>query len=103
MKISIHFEQNLKLSSLATRKTVFGANATALLLFFVATLFSFWFQWQSKSVAPSDKAIAKNAFFQGILPPEEVTIVWPFLSDPEAEPNEYWLLVWTLYGLCHSP
>jgi hypothetical protein len=45
----------------------------------------------------------KNAFCQGALPPEEVTIVRPPLGDPEAEPNEYWLLLRTLYGLCCSP
>jgi hypothetical protein len=62
MRISILFEPNLGLSSLATTKTVSGANATALLPFFVATLFGFWFQWQLRSVAPSAKVIAKTQF-----------------------------------------
>jgi hypothetical protein len=41
----------------------------------------------------------KNAFCQGILPPEEVTIVQPPSGDPDADPQEYWLLLRTLYGL----
>ena len=45
----------------------------------------------------------KNAFCQGILPPEEVTIVRPPSGDPDAAKDEYWLLQKTLYGLQHSP
>ncbi len=45
----------------------------------------------------------KNAFCQGVLPDNEITIVRPPSGDPEAEPNEYWLLLCTLYGLCWSP
>jgi hypothetical protein len=45
----------------------------------------------------------KIAFCQGVLPPNEVTIVRPPSGDLEAEPNEYWLLLRTLYGLCRSP
>ena len=45
----------------------------------------------------------KNAFCQGILPPEETTIVRPPSGDPDADPNEYWLLLKTLYGLRRSP
>jgi hypothetical protein len=45
----------------------------------------------------------KNAFCQGILPPEEVTIVRSPSGDPKAEPNEYWLLLRMLYGLRRSP
>ena len=41
----------------------------------------------------------KNAFCQGVLPPEETTIVRPPSGDPDADPNEYWLLLKTLYGL----
>ncbi len=44
-----------------------------------------------------------NAFCQGILPPGEVTIVRPPSGDPEAAPDEYWLLKRTLYGLRRSP
>ncbi len=29
----------------------------------------------------------KNAFCNGVLPPEEVTIVRPLLSDPSTKPN----------------
>ena len=45
----------------------------------------------------------KNAFCQGVLPPEEITIVWPPSGDPDAAKDEYWLLQKTLYGLRRSP
>ena len=45
----------------------------------------------------------KNAFCQGILPPEEITIVRPPSGDPDAAKDEYWLLQKTLYGLRRSP
>ncbi len=45
----------------------------------------------------------KNAFCQGILPPEETTIVQPPFGNPDAGKDEYWLLLKTLYGLCRSP
>ncbi len=44
-----------------------------------------------------------NAFCQGILPPEEVTIVCLPSADPNAAKDEYWLLQKTLYGLQRSP
>jgi hypothetical protein len=45
----------------------------------------------------------KNAFCQGVLPEEEITIVWTPSGDPEVQPHEYWLLLCILYGLCQSP
>ncbi len=45
----------------------------------------------------------KNAFCQGILPPDEVAIVKPPIGDPNAKKDEYWLLKRMLYGLCRSP
>ncbi len=45
----------------------------------------------------------KNAFCQGILPADEVTIVRPPAGAPDVDPNEYWLLLRTLYGLRRSP
>jgi hypothetical protein len=45
----------------------------------------------------------KNAFCQGILPPEEITIIRPPSGDPDAAKDKYWLLQKTLYGLRHSP
>jgi hypothetical protein len=45
----------------------------------------------------------KNAFCQGILPADEITIVKPPIGDPDAEKDEYWLLKRTLYGLRRSP
>jgi hypothetical protein len=39
----------------------------------------------------------KNAFCNGDLPPDEVTIIRPPSGDPDAKPNEYWLLRKTLY------
>jgi hypothetical protein len=45
----------------------------------------------------------KNAFCQGILPPDEITIVKPPIGDPDKKKDEYWLLKRTLYGLQRSP
>ncbi len=45
----------------------------------------------------------KNAFCQGILPVDEITIVRPPPGDPEANPQEFRLLQCTLYGLRRSP
>jgi hypothetical protein len=45
----------------------------------------------------------KNAFCQGILLPEEITIIRPLAGDPDADPNQYWLLQRTIYGLRCSP
>jgi len=52
---------------------------------------------------PLRQGDCKNAFCQGILPPDEITIVLPLSGDPESDPNKYWLLLWTLYGLRRSP
>ena len=41
----------------------------------------------------------KNAFCQGVLSPEEITIVRPPSGDPDAAKDKYWLLQKTLYGL----
>ncbi len=45
----------------------------------------------------------KNAFCQGILPLEEITIARPPSGDPDAAKDEYWLLQKTLYRLRRSP
>jgi hypothetical protein len=45
----------------------------------------------------------KNAFCQGVLPLEETTIVRPPSGNPDADHQEYWLLLKTLYGLRRSP
>jgi hypothetical protein len=45
----------------------------------------------------------KNAFCQGILPADDVTIVKPPIGDPDAEKDKYWLLKRTLYSLCCNP
>jgi hypothetical protein len=45
----------------------------------------------------------KNAFCQGILPNDKITIVKPPIGDPDARKDEYWLLKRTLYGLWRSP
>jgi hypothetical protein len=44
----------------------------------------------------------KNAFCQGILPDDKITIIKPPIGDPDATKNKYWLLKRTLYGLQHS-
>ena len=38
----------------------------------------------------------KNAFCNGDLPPEEVTVVRPPKGDPTAKKNKFWLLKKTL-------
>ena len=45
----------------------------------------------------------KNVFCQGILSPEETTIVRPPSGDSDAGKDEFWLLLKTLYGLHRSP
>lgn len=45
----------------------------------------------------------KNAFCQGVLPNDKITIVKPPIGDPGAGKDEYWLLKKTLYGLRRSP
>jgi hypothetical protein len=45
----------------------------------------------------------KNAFCQGILPPDKISIVCPPSGNPKATHDEYWLLKRTLYGLWRSP
>jgi hypothetical protein len=45
----------------------------------------------------------KNAFCQGILPDNKITIVKPPIGDPNAQKDQYWLLQRTFYGLRRSP
>ncbi len=52
---------------------------------------------------PLSQGNCKNMFCQGILPPDKITILCPPSGDPEAAPDEYWLLKRTLYGLYCSP
>jgi hypothetical protein len=52
---------------------------------------------------PLRQGNCKNAFCQDILPPDEINIVCPPLSNPNADPKEYWFLLRTIYGLWWSP
>jgi hypothetical protein len=52
-----------------------------------------------KHRCPLRQGVCKNAVCQGILPDNEVTIIRPPAGAPDVDPNEYWLLLWTLYGL----
>jgi hypothetical protein len=52
---------------------------------------------------PLSRGDCKNAFCQGILPPEKIRIVHPPSGDPEAASQEDLLLLCTLNGLRHSP
>jgi hypothetical protein len=52
---------------------------------------------------PLRQGDCKNTFCQGILLPDEITIVRPPSGDPKAAPDKYWLLKCTLYSLRHSP
>jgi hypothetical protein len=87
----------------AIGNTATGLKATALRPFFDSTASVSWLVCPLNIVGPSNRAIAKNAFCQGILPAEETTIVRPPSGDPDASKDEYWLLLKTLYGLCRSP
>jgi hypothetical protein len=55
------------------------------------------------SCCPLRQGDCKNAFCQGILPPDKITIVCPPSGNLEAALDEYWLLKHTLYGLRRSP
>jgi hypothetical protein len=52
---------------------------------------------------PLPQGDCKKAFCQGILPNNKITIVRSPSSNPEAQPNEYWLLLCTLYDIFCSP
>ncbi len=41
----------------------------------------------------------KNAFCQGILPDNKITIIKPPIGDPDAEKDKYWLLKQMIYSL----
>ncbi len=56
-----------------------------------------------ETLLPIHQGNCKNAFCQGILSPEEVTIVRPPSRYPDSDPRKYWLLLRTLFGLWHSP
>jgi hypothetical protein len=45
----------------------------------------------------------KNAFCQGILSEDKITIVKPPIGNPDATKNKYWFLKRTLHGLRRSP
>ncbi len=51
---------------------------------------------------PLHQENSKNAFFHGILPPDEITIVCHPAGDPKTDTNKYWLLQKTLYGVWRS-
>ena len=46
---------------------------------------------------PLRQGNCKNAFCHGVLPPKETTIIRPPSRDPDSDPQEYWLLLKTLY------
>jgi hypothetical protein len=52
---------------------------------------------------PLRQGDCKNAFCQGILPPDKTTIARPPSGDPKADKDEYWLLKCTLtvYVVAH--
>jgi hypothetical protein len=52
---------------------------------------------------PLHQGDCKNAFCQGILPIDKITIVPPPSGNPVANPQEFWLLQRTLNGLQRSP
>jgi hypothetical protein len=84
-------------------KTVSGPSRTGLLQYSVVIFSVFLSVLQWKNGVRFVRAIARFAFYQGILPPNEITIVHPPAGDPKTDPNEYWPLQKTLYGLRCSP
>ncbi len=63
----------------------------------------FLFSLAVASRCPLHQGNCKNIFCQGFPPEDEVPIVCPPSSDPDASPDKYWLLLCTLYGLRRSP
>ncbi len=51
---------------------------------------------------PLHQGDCKNVYWQGVLPPDEITIVCPPQGAPDVKPDEYWLLQCTLYTVCAS-
>jgi hypothetical protein len=84
-------------------KTGFGPDLISLRQSSEGTHSIFSSAWLFNIVVLFVKAIARTRFAKCILPPEEVTIVCPPSGDPDADPQEYWLLLRTLYGLRRSP
>ncbi len=103
MKISDPFGQSLASSFSATMKAERGQRAKSLLRSFDRILSTSSLVWLLHLVLPFVRATAKNASCQGILPSNEIIIVRLPRGDPEAAPDEYWLLKHTLYSLRRSP
>ena len=55
----------------------------------------------NKRVLKQDKF--KQAFVQATLPPNEQYVLKPPQCCPISEPNSYWLLQRTIYGIKRSP
>jgi hypothetical protein len=56
-----------------------------------------------RNTSHSQQGDCKNAFCQGILPGDKITIVKPLIRDPDTKKGKYWLLKHALYRLRHSP
>jgi hypothetical protein len=52
---------------------------------------------------PLQQSDCKSAFCHGILPPEETTIVCSPSGGPDADPQEYWLLLQMLMASAKAP
>jgi hypothetical protein len=102
MRTCFHIAPNLVSSCLVTTKTGFGRSLINLRLSSAATLSNFLSAWPSNTVALFVKVTVKTRSSKASFP-LKVTIVRPPSGDPDADPQEYWLLLCTLYGLQRSP
>ncbi len=78
MRISIHYEENLRSLFLATTRTVLVAKVTNFPPYSAATPFHSWFQWPSRSVALFVRVIAKMPFAKvSFLPKRSLSFKLP--------------------------
>ena len=103
MKISSLFAQNLESWHWAILKSVSGVKRDHFAPVLCQDSLRFFTSLAVEKRHPLQQGDCKNAFYHGILPPKETTIVRPPSGDPDADPQEYWLLLKTLYGLRRSP
>ena len=83
----------------AITKIEFGLNQINMHWYSIPILFNSLLVWRSSNNAHWNRATAKNAFCQGILPPDKITIVKPPIGNLDAKKDEYWLHHKPRYGL----
>ena len=93
--------RNLTLLSLGITTTASGRRVINLLWFFARTRFAFSRAWLLLLAAPFARTIARMPSVREFFHPTRL-LSYPS-GNPEASPDEYWLLKRTLYGLRRSP